>query len=347
MRADGLQLSSEECGPRREGLGDDRLGDAPFSVAPTPQARGPEHAFRERRFGSRTGVRGGSRACGVGMRGDTGRALARLAWLSLARVAPVSARAPQASFPAALALARAFSPASLATSVSARASPARSAAVYAATRGLAAGAVETTSSDGSEPSSGSAGGSTSTRKSSSPSPLRRAPAPRGASSPSFSGTLTDTLNPRTKVRAVRREAKGSPKKFNDVCRLVRGLTVDDAVAQCAMSPKKYADVVRRVILSAAANATNNHDLDREKLLVTDALVGKGTFIKRVSVHGRGRAGVITKPRSHVTIAVAEASGESREHPRRRMRVHEREAPWKRRRRSALRGLRIAKEAGLA
>ena len=179
---------------------------------------------------------------------------------------------------------------------------------------------------------------------SAPSPLRRAPAPRGAASPSFSGTLTDSLHPHTTVRAVRREAKGSPKKFNDVCRLVRGLSVDDAVAQCALSPKKYADVVRKVILSAAANATNNHDLDREKLLVAEARVGKGTFIKRVSVHGRGRAGVITKPRSHVTIAVAEASDER---PRRRMKVREHEAPWKRRRRSALRGLRIAKEAGLA
>ena len=294
-------------------------------------------------------MRGGSRACGVGMRGDTGRAVARLARLSLASVAPVSARAPPASFPAALALARAFSPAALAASASWRASPARSAAAYAATRGLAAGA-ETTSSDGSGTSSpdGAAGSSNATNPS--PSPLRRAPAPRAsATSPSFSGTLTDTLHPTQTVRAVRREAKGSPKKFNDVCRLVRGLTVDDAVAQCALSPKKYADVVRRVILSAAANATNNHDLDREKLMVTEALVGKGTFIKRVSVHGRGRAGVITKPRSHVTVAVAEASASSARDgkPKRRMKVREHEAPWKRRRRSALRSLKIAKEAGLA
>lgn len=306
-------------------------------------------AFRERRFGSRTDVRGGSRACGVGMRGDTGRAVARLARLSLASVAPVSARAPPASFPAALALARAFSPAALAASASWRASPARSAAAYAATRGLAAGA-ETTSSDGSGTSSAGEEAGSTRRANPSPSPLRRAPAPRDATSPSFSGTLTDTLHPTLTVRAVRREAKGSPKKFNDVCRLVRGLTVDDAVAQCALSPKKYADVVRRVILSAAANATNNHDLDREKLLVTEALVGKGTFIKRVSVHGRGRAGVITKPRSHVTIAVAEASGDffARDgRARRRMKVREHEAPWKRRRRSALRSLRIAKEAGLA
>ena len=278
------------------------------------------------------------------MRGDTGRALARLARLSLASGAPASARATQASFPAALALARAFSPAALAAPASTRARrSARSEAARAATRGLAAGAAETSASGGSESSEMGSASDGSTNESA-PSPLRRAPAPRGASSPSFSGTLTDSLHPHAKVRAVRREAKGSPKKFNDVCRLVRGLSVDDAVAQCALSPKKYADVVRKVILSAAANATNNHDLDREKLLVAEALVGKGTFIKRVSVHGRGRAGVITKPRSHVTIAVAEASGER---PRRRMKVREHEAPWKRRRRSALRGLRIAKEAGLA
>ena len=278
------------------------------------------------------------------MRGDTGRALARLARLSLASGAPASARATQASFPAALALARAFSPAALAEPASARARrSARSEAARAATRGLAAGAAETSASGGSESSEVGSASDGSTNESA-PSPLRRAPAPRGASSPSFSGTLTDSLHPHTTVRAVRREAKGSPKKFNDVCRLVRGLSVDDAVAQCALSPKKYADVVRKVILSAAANATNNHDLDREKLLVAEALVGKGTFIKRVSVHGRGRAGVITKPRSHVTIAVAEASDER---PRRRMKVREHEAPWKRRRRSALRGLRIAKEAGLA
>lgn len=278
------------------------------------------------------------------MRGDTGRALARLARLSLASGAPASARATQASFPAALALARAFSPAALAAPASARARrSARSEAARAATRGLAAGAAETSASGGSA-SSGMGSASDGSTNESAPSPLRRAPAPRGASSPSFSGTLTDSLHPHTTVRAVRREAKGSPKKFNDVCRLVRGLSVDDAVAQCALSPKKYADVVRKVILSAAANATNNHDLDREKLLVAEALVGKGTFIKRVSVHGRGRAGVITKPRSHVTIAVAEASDER---PRRRMKVREHEAPWKRRRRSALRGLRIAKEAGLA
>ena len=119
--------------------------------------------------------------------------------------------------------------------------------------------------------------------------------------------------------------------------------MEDAVAQCALSPKRYADVVRKVILSAAANATNNHDLDREKLVITEALVGKGTFIKRISVHGRGRSGRIEKPRSHVSIAVAERGADLR--PKRRMKVREHEAPWKRRRRNALRAWQMAERGG--
>ena len=72
---------------------------------------------------------------------------------------------------------------------------------------------------------------------------------------------------------MRREAKGSPKKFNDVCRLVRALRGRRRRAVRVVA-EEDADVVRKVILSAAANATNNHDLDREKLLVAEALVGK-------------------------------------------------------------------------
>ena len=179
----------------------------------------------------------------------------------------------------------------------------------------------------------------------SPSPRRRAPAPRGAAlgGSAFAGGLTDAGD-EFRVRAVLRKQKGSPKKFNAVLRLVRGLRVDDAVAQLSLSPKRYADVVRRVVQSAAANATNNHDLDREKLVIAEAVVGKGVFQKMVSIHGRGRAGVMHKPKSHVRIEVAE-----REAPEggRRMRVRELEAPWKRRRRDAMRNFDIARRAGLA
>ena len=220
------------------------------------------------------------------------------------------------------------------------------------TRGLAASASRGSSEAGSfgSDSNNTSGDAQKTANAVSSPPHRSPASSQTGTQASFAGTLTDAS--KTKVQAIRREAKGSPKKFNDVCRLVRGLRVEDAVAQCALSPKKYADVVRKVILSAAANATNNHDLDREKLMIVEALVGKGTFIKRISVHGRGRSGVITKPRSHVTIGVAEIGSDlgvknvPPTQPLRRMTVVEHEAPWKRRRRSAMAKFAMAKQAGM-
>ena len=176
-----------------------------------------------------------------------------------------------------------------------------------------------------------------------PSPLMRAPAPRSVTRADFASGLTDANDTRT--RAVLRQVKGSPKKFNDVLRVIRGCSVSDALVQCALSPKKYADVVRKVILSAAANATNNHDLDRDKLYVAEAIVGKGTFLPRVSIHGRGRSGKMHRPRSHVTIIV-----EEREAPPKKSRsvnIRDTEAPWKRHRRKAMHRYQIAAQAGLA
>ena len=176
-----------------------------------------------------------------------------------------------------------------------------------------------------------------------PSPLMRAPAPRGMTRADFGTGLTDAGGERV-ARAVLRQAKGSPKKFNDVLRVIRGCSVSDALVQCALSPKKYADVVRKVILSAAANATNNHDLDRDKLFVAEAVVGKGTFLPRLSIHGRGRAGKMHRPRSHVTIVL-----EERETPPKKSRsvnIREAEAPWKKHRRRAMQKYNIAAEAGL-
>lgn len=119
--------------------------------------------------------------------------------------------------------------------------------------------------------------------------------------------------------------------------------MNDAMIQCALSPKKYARVVLKVIKSAAGNATADHDLERDRLVIAEAVVGKGTFVKRISLHGRGRQGTITKKRSHVRITVMESD----EMPRKRVKVNELEAPWKKHRRTALLKQKLAKEAGLA
>ena len=61
--------------------------------------------------------------------------------------------------------------------------------------------------------------------------------------------------------------------------------------------------MRKCLESAIANAENNHDLDVDDLVVARAHVGKGLVIKRFHARGRGRAGKILKPFSHLTIVV--------------------------------------------
>jgi len=102
-----------------------------------------------------------------------------------------------------------------------------------------------------------------------------------------------------------RNLKISPQKLNDFCKIIRGLRLDEAIMQCGVSPKKAARLVRMGLRSAKANAVNNHGLDGEKLSVYEAIVGKGTHLKRIKIHGRGRSGKMSRYRSHLTVKLQE------------------------------------------
>ncbi|PNX69460.1 50S ribosomal protein chloroplastic-like, partial [Trifolium pratense] len=65
----------------------------------------------------------------------------------------------------------------------------------------------------------------------------------------------------------------------------------------------------QVIHSARANASHNHGLDPERLIVAEAFVGKGDFKKRVSYHGKGRSGIMHKPECRLTVVVREITPE--------------------------------------
>ena len=67
--------------------------------------------------------------------------------------------------------------------------------------------------------------------------------------------------------------------------------------------------MKKCLESAIANAENNHDLDIDDLVVSQAFVGKSIVMKRIQFHGRGRTGRVTKPFSNITIIVAEKAGE--------------------------------------
>ena len=111
-------------------------------------------------------------------------------------------------------------------------------------------------------------------------------------------TLSDN-----EAQAVCRNLRVSPQKLNLLAQLIRGKKVAAALADLEFSRKRIARDVRKCLESAIANAENNHDLDIDDLVVARAHVGKGLVIKRFHARGRGRAGKILKPFSHLTIVV--------------------------------------------
>ncbi len=107
------------------------------------------------------------------------------------------------------------------------------------------------------------------------------------------------------AKAVARTIRVSPQKLNLVAAMIRGKKVDAALADLTFSRKRIASTVKKTLESAIANAENNHDLDVDSLIVSEAYVGKSIVMKRFHARGRGRASRIEKPFSHLTIVVRE------------------------------------------
>jgi large subunit ribosomal protein L22 len=105
------------------------------------------------------------------------------------------------------------------------------------------------------------------------------------------------------ARAVNRMLRVSPQKLNLVAGLIRGKKVGVALADLSFSRKRIAGDVRKTLVSAIANAENNHDLDVDDLVVAEAFVGKNLVLKRGRPRARGRYGRIVKSFSQITIVV--------------------------------------------
>nr|CAD1834525.1 unnamed protein product [Ananas comosus var. bracteatus] len=111
------------------------------------------------------------------------------------------------------------------------------------------------------------------------------------------------------VQAIKKDIRQSPKKINLVAKLVRGMRVEDALLQLQVTVKRAAKTVYQVIHSARANAAHNHSLDPDKLLVDEAFVGKGIYLKRLSYHAKGQSGIMVRPKCRLTVVVRETTPE--------------------------------------
>ncbi len=115
--------------------------------------------------------------------------------------------------------------------------------------------------------------------------------------------------PDNEAKAVARNLRVSPQKLNLVAGLIRGKKVDQALADLEFSRKRIAQDVRKCVMSAVANAENNHGLDVNELVVSEAYVGKNLVLKRFHARGRGRASGIKKPFSQITVVVRQKDEE--------------------------------------
>ena len=117
----------------------------------------------------------------------------------------------------------------------------------------------------------------------------------------------EKLEATAKVRML----KTSPQKLNLVSRMIRNKPVNIALAHLKFSKKRIANDVRKCLESAIANAENNHDLDIDELVVSEAYVGKNLVLKRGRPRARGRYGKILKPFSQLTIKVKQILANSK------------------------------------
>ena len=107
----------------------------------------------------------------------------------------------------------------------------------------------------------------------------------------------------SEVAAVLRGARLSAQKARLVADQIRGKNVAEALDILTFSGKKGADIIKKVLESAIANAEHNHGLDVDELVVAEAWVGKNLVLKRGRPRGRGRFGRLLKPFAEITIKV--------------------------------------------
>ena len=107
------------------------------------------------------------------------------------------------------------------------------------------------------------------------------------------------------AKAVLRGARISAQKVRLVADQVRGMPVGNATNLLAYSPKKAAHLVKKLLLSAIANADNNLGADVYELTVSKIFVDEGPSLKRMHARAKVRGNRITKRTSHITVVVGE------------------------------------------
>lgn len=110
------------------------------------------------------------------------------------------------------------------------------------------------------------------------------------------------------AKAIARHVRIAPRKVRIVIDLIRGKSVDEALAILNFIPKRASEPISKVVKSAAANAEHNFNMNKDVLVVAECFVDQGPTLKRFHPRQRGQAFPILKRTSHITVVVKEKEG---------------------------------------
>ena len=214
--------------------------------------------------------------------------------------------------------------------------------------------------------------------SSAPSPLQRAPVKPSSARREEKKELADQLG-QLKIHpsatddkigeevfyAVKKNAKGSTKRFQAFLKILRGgLTVEEALIQCKLSPKKkVANELYQLINSAKFNAIVGLGREPEdgyvdaNCVISKATATKGQYLKRMYVKAKGQAGIMHRARTHIRVELREQEAGKRmrvfdPNDEERAKIGQEEGkppfepPWIARRKQGEKRYKMAKEAGI-
>jgi len=109
------------------------------------------------------------------------------------------------------------------------------------------------------------------------------------------------------VSATSKYIRISPSKVNLILNKIRGKSYKEALQILKYLPQKAAAIVWQTLYSAVSNATNNCELEKERLMICEAYVNQGPILKRMRPRAKGRAFGIQKKMSHITIRFSESN----------------------------------------
>ena len=107
------------------------------------------------------------------------------------------------------------------------------------------------------------------------------------------------------AKATAKYVRVSPRKAGQICDLVRGKNVDEALAILKFTPKAGSEVLEKLLKSAIANAENNNQMDHSKLYIAEIYSNQGPTLKRIRPAAKGSAVRIRKRTSNTTIVLKE------------------------------------------